>query len=89
MEDWREAKDFWEAVSEDWLRETVISTMEPEVMEGGRSMEGNSIWDIETAVSKSFRCKIGLCVPLRTHKALILCEEDGDASIDFADGERY
>lgn len=46
MEDWREAKDFWDADSEDWLRETVISTMEPEVMEGGRSMEGNSIWTL-------------------------------------------
>lgn len=43
IEDWREAKAFWEAVSEDWFRDTVMSTMEPDVMEGGRRMEGNSI----------------------------------------------
>ena len=43
MEDWRAAKDFWELVSEERLRETVMSTMEPDVMEGGRRMEGNSI----------------------------------------------
>lgn len=30
--------------SESVLRETVMSTMEPEVMDGGRRMEGNSIW---------------------------------------------
>lgn len=44
IEDCREAKDFCEADSEDRFRETVMSTMDPEVMEGGRSMEGNSIW---------------------------------------------
>ena len=43
MEDWRDAKDFCAADSEDWFRETVISTMEPDVMEGGRRIEGNSI----------------------------------------------
>ena len=43
IEDWREANDFCDADSEDWFRETVMSTMEPEVMEGGRSIEGNSI----------------------------------------------
>lgn len=43
MEDWREAKDFCEADSEDRFCETVMSTIDPEVIEGGRSMEGNSI----------------------------------------------
>lgn len=43
MEDWRAAKDFWEEASEVVLRETVMSTMEPEVIDGGRRMEGNSI----------------------------------------------
>ncbi len=44
MEDWR-AENFWLAMASEWvLRETVMSTMEPEVMEGGRRMEGNSIW---------------------------------------------
>ena len=43
IEDWRAAKDFCEAVSEDWFRETVMSTIDPEVIEGGRRIEGNSI----------------------------------------------
>lgn len=44
MEDWRAVKAFREMASESVLRETVMSTMEPEVMEGGRRIEGNSIW---------------------------------------------
>lgn len=47
MEDWRAAKDFWEVISEVVLRATVMSTMEPEVIEGGRRMEGNSICRLE------------------------------------------
>lgn len=43
MEDWRARKEAREAASEEWLRETVMSTMLPEEMEGGRRMEGNSI----------------------------------------------
>lgn len=35
---------FWAADSEERLRETVISTMEPEDMSGGRRMDGNSIY---------------------------------------------
>ena len=46
MEDWR-AENFWLAMASEWvLRETVMSTMEPEDMEGGRRMEGNSIWTV-------------------------------------------
>ena len=29
-----------------------MSTMEPEVMDGGRSMEGNSIWELMEEVSQ-------------------------------------
>ena len=43
MELCRAAKDFWEASSEAVLRATVMSTMLPEEIEGGRRMEGNSI----------------------------------------------
>ena len=43
MESWRWSKEDWAASSEAWLRETVMSTMEPEEMEGGRRMDGNSI----------------------------------------------
>lgn len=44
MDDWRVEKVFWESVSEEVLRATVMSTMEPDVIDGGRRMEGNSIW---------------------------------------------
>lgn len=40
---WRLVKAFWAADSEERFRETVISTMEPEDMSGGRRMDGNSI----------------------------------------------
>ena len=43
MEFWREVKAFWDASSDCVLRETVISTILPEDIEGGRRMEGNSI----------------------------------------------
>lgn len=64
-----------------------MSTMEPEVMEGGRSMEGNSIWILRRQLVRD-QGAFGLCVRLGTHQALILCEQDGDASIDFTDSER-
>ena len=43
MLDWSLLKVFCATVSEAWLRETVMSTMEPDDMEGGRRIEGNSI----------------------------------------------
>lgn len=43
MEDCRDAKAFWAAASEAVLRATLMSTMEPEVIDGGRRMDGNSI----------------------------------------------
>ena len=44
MEFWSAEKDFWAAASEARLRATVISTILPEEIEGGRRMDGNSIW---------------------------------------------
>lgn len=44
MEVCRARKAACEVASESWLRETVMSTMLPEEMEGGRRIEGNSIW---------------------------------------------
>lgn len=41
--DWRAVKRFEVEASEARLRETFTSTMLPEWMSGGRSMEGNSI----------------------------------------------
>jgi hypothetical protein len=43
MVDCKPWKAFFALVSEEWLRETVMSTMEPEEMSAGRRMEGNSI----------------------------------------------
>ncbi len=39
-----ERKDFSAADSEEALRETLMSTMEPEAISGGSRMEGNSIY---------------------------------------------
>jgi len=44
MESWRARKAAWDLVSELRFRATVISTMLPEEILGGRRMEGNSIW---------------------------------------------
>ena len=67
-----------------------MSTMEPEVMEGGRSMEGNSIWLLMEVVSNSSPgVRLEHWVPLKTHKALVLSKKNSDTSIDFTNGERY
>ena len=44
MDDWRLEKAFCVAASDAVLRETVISTMLPEEIEGGRRIDGNSIY---------------------------------------------
>ena len=41
--DWRDVKAAWDFSSAVWFWATVMSTIEPEVMLGGRRMEGNSI----------------------------------------------
>jgi hypothetical protein len=43
MASWRATKEDWDFCSEPKLRDTVMSTMLPEEMLGGRRMEGNSI----------------------------------------------
>jgi hypothetical protein len=43
MRSWRAEKDFCDAASEVKFRETVMSTIEPEDISGGRRIEGNSI----------------------------------------------
>jgi hypothetical protein len=43
MVDWSAWKAALASDSDLWLRATVMSTMEPEEMSGGRRMEGNSI----------------------------------------------
>lgn len=44
MLSWRARKADWDFCSEMKFRDTVMSTMLPEEMLGGRRMEGNSIW---------------------------------------------
>jgi hypothetical protein len=46
---WRARKAVWDFCSELKFRDTVISTILPEEMFGGRRMDGNSIW--ETIIS--------------------------------------
>jgi hypothetical protein len=41
---WSSLKERSAAASEFLLRVTLMSTMEPEAMSGGRRIEGNSIW---------------------------------------------
>jgi hypothetical protein len=43
MESWRARKALWDFCSEAKLRETVISTILPDEILGGRRIEGNSI----------------------------------------------
>lgn len=64
--------------------ETLMSTMLPDEMFGGRRMEGNSIYrdkGIVSATDTSERTAI------RTHQTLIRRQKDGNAGVDLADGE--
>ena len=67
----------------------MISTIEPDVMEGGRRIEGNSICSLDGRESvKGLGVRRLKSVPFGAYKALVLCKENSDASINFADGER-
>ena len=67
-----------------------MSTMEPEVIEGGRRMEGNSIWSV-ISIAGLFHEEVGRLRILggEIYEALIFSEENGDAGIDFADSKGY
>ena len=53
-------------------------------MEGGRRMEGNSIYMALEHKHEDGRCKD----PGRVgYQSLVLSQEDGDASVDLADGK--
>ena len=52
--------------------------MEPDVMEGGSSIEGNSICTSVSAVDNK---------GWRAYKSLIFSQKNCHASVDFADGE--
>jgi hypothetical protein len=57
---WRAVNDDWDFCSETKFRATVISTMLPEEMFGGRRMEGNSIYEGRQFVSQTERWQVGL-----------------------------
>lgn len=82
---WRELKAFCSLFSEEWFRDTVMSTIEPEEMSAGRRMEGNSICDC--SVVSLCNCAGGNSWLGWTHYSFVLGEEDGHAGIDLADGE--
>ena len=65
-----------------------MSTMEPEVMEGGRRMEGNSIWRV-VSIAGLLHKEAGAVGGSRRemYEALIFSEENGDTGIDFADSK--
>ena len=44
---WRAVNEDWDFCSETKFRDTVMSTMLPEEIFGGRRMDGNSIWEQE------------------------------------------
>ena len=98
------AENFWSAtVSACWLRATLMSTMLPEWMSGGRRMEGNSIYKgdfVSISTSQVWNMLLLLVdrYTLRdrwkdgsgwedTHKAFVFGEEHGDSSVDLADSQ--
>ncbi len=64
---------------------TLMSTMLPEEMLGGRRMEGNSIWMTRRLAGRMELWRGTLVRVL--YQALIRRQEDRDARVDLADGE--
>ena len=63
-----------------------MSTMLPEEMDGGRRIEGNSIWwRKKRLVFEVGRLEqvVGIA-----HKPFVLCKKYSDAGVDFADCKR-
>ena len=65
-----------------------MSTIEPEVMEGGRRIEGNSICNLDGESVRGQGVRRLKSDPVGAYKALVFCKENSDASINFTDGER-
>lgn len=56
-----------------------MSTIEPEVIEGGSKMEGNSICGVVRQVTARIK---------EEYQAFVLSQKDCDASVNFADRQR-
>ena len=82
MEFWRAEKDFWAEASEAMLRETVISTMLPEEIEGGRRIDGNSIWMDQSQLHDFARTGI------HAYQTFVFSQKHGYAGVDFANSQR-
>lgn len=66
-----------------------MSTMEPEVMEDGRRMDGNSIYFASQLDSLckprcTSNCRVGMRQSEGAYQAFVFREKDGNTSINFA-----
>ena len=57
----------------------MISTIEPDVMDAGKSMEGNSIWKWSAFDATGI---------LESHQTLVFGEKHSNSSVDLADCQR-
>ena len=70
IESWRAVKAAWDFCSEAKLRETVMSTMLPEEILGGRRIEGNSIcWEL--SVQSRNQCQAPFVAPRGSYTSLL------------------
>jgi hypothetical protein len=92
MASWRATKEACDFCSDTKLRATVMSTMLPEEIFGGRRMEGNSICGTRDVVSWMLReggRKMACSRQFRdSYQSLIFRQQDCDARIDLADCQR-
>lgn len=82
------AKELADAASEEWLRVTVTSTIEPLAMSGGRSTEGNSIYQLCECESLERIWGFGRSfapAAVVTYQPFVFCKEHGDSGVDLAD----
>lgn len=65
-----------------------MSTIEPEVIEGGSRIDGNSICFITVRFRvRSFQRLLHIAVRI-SYQSFVLCQQDRNASVDFPDSER-
>lgn len=95
---WRAEKEALAAISAVRFRETVMSTIEPDEIWGGKSMEGNSIY-VNNQTSSAANCgeqitcgQVQASWRVQAHwedayQAFIGCEEHCNTGINLANGE--
>lgn len=80
MDDWRLEKAFCAAASDAVLRETVISTILPEEIEGGRRIDGNSIYQL-------FSWSLKLSDTRGSYQPFVLGQQHGYTGVDLPNGK--